>query len=237
MAKSSFGKLFLICAGIGGAAGIIAGLGDRAEAATPPKPKSPVKKHRKVASAEGEQEENEAVVGGGLGYGGPGSGGWGGFTLSSDSGGSKGSGGGGSGGGGGSNLTPEEKARLEKQYRDYAAQQFAEEARKTREANEAQAAAQKRQADYDAQSVAGQEKVVLDKTIKTSGLPLWTKLGWTKDGTRTLILVVPSFDHNMTMPDGTTKLQPKDALWRGAQLLAKKYKDVRAYDVAVQWSD
>jgi len=61
MATSTFGKLFLIAAGIGGAAGIIAGLGDRAEAATKPQPKPPVKKkRRKVASAESEQPEDEA---------------------------------------------------------------------------------------------------------------------------------------------------------------------------------
>jgi hypothetical protein len=68
MAKSSFGKIFLIALGIGGAAGIIAGLGDRAEAATPPKPPAPKpqvkKKRRKVASAEAEQSEEEAMVGG-----------------------------------------------------------------------------------------------------------------------------------------------------------------------------
>ena len=62
MAKSSFGKIFLIALGIGGAAGIIAGLGDRAEAATPPKPPTK-KKRRKVASAEVEQGEEEAMVG------------------------------------------------------------------------------------------------------------------------------------------------------------------------------
>lgn len=67
MAKSNFGKVFLIAAGIGGAAGIIAGLGDRAEAATKPQPKPPMKKKpRKVALAEGEQEGEamEAMVGG-----------------------------------------------------------------------------------------------------------------------------------------------------------------------------
>lgn len=68
MAKSSFGKIFLIALGVGGAAGIVAGLGDRAEAATkappPPPPKPPVKKkRRKVASAEVEQEGEEAMVG------------------------------------------------------------------------------------------------------------------------------------------------------------------------------
>ena len=253
MAKSSFGKLFLIAAGIGGAAGIIAGLGDRAEAATiKPPPKPPLKKKpRKVASAESEQEEGEAVVGGGLSYGGPGSGGWGGFSLSSDSGsGSKGSGGGGGGSLPGSSLTAEQKAAIEAQSREYLRQQAAEgyrkraEEAKVREAQEAPLKA--RQAKYRQEHEAwlntpkGQEWQTLQKTLVQVN---WARIA-IKDifstPDRPLALTVEKFsgtdDYYPPGGDGKVLKLDRDGAFALAKKVADAFKKTRGTDVAVEWT-
>jgi hypothetical protein len=148
-------------------------------------------------------------------------------------------------------LTDEQRAAIEAQSREYYREEQAKRDRVTAQRLEQERQdkeAQQRQREALSQTVPGQEEAVLKKVIETSKLPLWTALKIKKDGFMRLVLVVSKrgasmddskrqyVDGDLVVTPGSKFIEGKD-LWNMAKLVAKKYKDVRKYDVAVEWDE